>query len=288
MTLQQVISWVLGNLEFVIIGLVLLSTVFNFIGGAGKAMREGQERAEREAEMRRTGGERERQAREANPDTQSYQGYLERTRQPDATLERQTPPSPPSPPARPNNTELKDLQAEILEALGMKGAQNPPPFAGPTDPQADLRRQLAEKMGRSTPPPPPRQTPRPPPRPQPAPRKPIESQIEVYLDDSRPERLERDSVPDTMGYSRRQPSQKLPTRRPEDEGSTAYKGEGGVAVIQRPEGVNQVRGIGTQAQAAANASALARRIIDPRNAAQGVMWAEILGKPRAKQGRRRF
>ena len=291
MTLQQIITWVLGHLEFVVIGLVVLSTAWNFISGAGKAVRDAQARGEREADERRRSGEITRQAAEANPDTQSYQGYLQRTQQPDATINRIPPPPPVS-------TNVKDLQAEILEALGMKNA-GMPPLGSPQDPQAELRRKLAQKMGRDAAPSssssgntvfsstpaktaPPRSTPRPPPRPV---SKPIESQIEYYLDSSRPEVLERDSVPDSFGHSKRQPHFDLPRNDPRNEGSVAFKGEGGVAVVQKPDAVNEVRGIGTAASAAANSASLARRLIDPRSAAQGVIWSEILGAPRSRRGR---
>ena len=280
MTVQQIITWVLGHLEFVVIGLVVLSTVWNFISGAGKQLRDAQARGEREADERRRSGEMSRQAAEANPDTQSYQGYLQRTQQPDATLSRIPPPPPPVP------SSVKDLQAEILEALGMKNA-GMPPVGSPQDPQAELRRKLAQKMGRTSAPPstpfsstpaktaPPRSTPRPPPRPV---SKPIESQIEYYLDSSRPEVLERDSVPDSFGHSKRQPHFDLPAK-------SADVNTGGVAMVQKPDAVNEVRGIGTAASAAMNASSLAKRLIDPRSAAQGVIWSEILGQPRSRRGR---
>ena len=291
MTLQQIITWIFGNLEFVIIGLVVLSTVFNFLSGAGKQVRDAQARGERERETQRRSGELSREAAEADPNTQSYQGYLKRTNEAPSTINRQSP-APPVVMQRPSSDpQLKDLQAEILEALGMRGAQNPPPFAG-SDPQAELRRKLAEKMGRGPSPSmspsaparsvPPKPTPRPVPRPV---FKPIESQIEIYLDRSRPENLERDSVPDSFGHSRNRPHFDLPQNDPRDEGSVAYKGEGGVAVILKPDAVNEVRGIGTAASAAANSASLARRLIDPRNAAQGVIWSEILGQPRSRRGR---
>lgn len=283
MTLQQLITWILGHLEFVVIGLVVLSTVWNFISGAGKQLRDAQARSEREADERRRSGEMSRQAAEANPDTQSYQGYLQRTQQPDATISR-IPPPPVSP-------SIKDLQAEILEALGMKNAPMPP-LGSPQDPQAELRRRLNQKMGRGAAPSsgtpantvfsttpaktaPPKSTPRPPPRPV---SKPIESQIEYYLDSSRPEVLERDSVPDSLGHSKRQPHFDLPAK-------SADVNTGGVALIQKPDAVNEVRGIGTAASAAMNASSLAKRLIDPRSAAQGVIWSEILGRPRSRRGR---
>ena len=283
----QIINWVFGNLELVIIGLVVLSTIFNFIGGAGKQVRDAQARGERERENQRRSGELSRQAAEADPNTQSYQGYLQRTNESPATINR----TPPVVMQRPSSDpQLKDLQAEILEALGMKNAPMPP-IGAPQDPQAELRRKLAEKMGRTQTPAtssaparsvPPKPTPRPVPRPV---SKPIESQIEIYLDQSRPENLERDSVPDSFGHSRGRPQLKSQRNDPRNEGSVAFKGEGGVADILKPDAVNEVRGIGTAASAAANSASLARRLIDPRNAAQGVIWSEILGQPRSRRGR---
>ncbi|NJK44108.1 MAG: hypothetical protein HC933_07290 [Pleurocapsa sp. SU_196_0] len=272
MTIPQIITWALSNIEFVIIGLVLLSTVFNFIGSIGKATREAQRRAELEAERARTSAELQRRQLEANPNTQSYEGYLQRTEQPDTTLNR------PQQPAS-SGAELKDLQAEILEALGM-GTQTrtPPPVIN--DPQADLRRKLAEKMGRTqTQPTPPRPTPRPTPRPVPrAQRSP--SDFEVYLDTTRPETIQRDSRPDSLGHSTRQPHFDSPRTDPRNEGSEAYKGEGGVAVIQRPDAINEVQGIGKARPAS---SSFTSALTNPRNVVQGIIWAEILGKPRSRR-----
>lgn len=289
MTLQQIITWILGNLEFVIIGLVVLSTVFNFLGGAGKQVREAQARGERERENQRRSGELSRQAAEADPNTQSYQGYLQRTNEAPSTINRT--PAPPPVMQRPSSDpQLKDLQAEILEALGMKNVSMPP-IGAPQDPQAELRRKLAEKMGRGSSVPmstaparsvPPKPTPRPVPRPA---SKPIESQIEIYMDRSRPENLERDSVPDSFGHSRNRPNLERPRNDPRSEGATAFKDDGNIALILKPDAVNEVRGIGTVASAAANSASLARRLIDPRNAAQGVIWSEILGPPRSRRGR---
>jgi type II secretory pathway pseudopilin PulG len=272
-TIPQIITWALGNIEFVIIGLVLLSTVFNFIGSIGKATREAQRRAELEVERARTSAEMQRRQLEANPNTQSYEGYLQRTEQPDTTFNR-----PQQPPAS-SGAELKDLQAEILEALGM-GTQTrtPPPVIN--DPQADLRRKLAEKMGRTqTPPTPPRPTPRPTPRPAPRVQRP-QSDFEVYLESTQSDTLQRDSRPDSLGHSARQPHFDSPRSDPRNEGSEAYKGEGGVAVIQRPDAVNEVQGIGKERLAT---TSFTSGLTNPRNVAQGIIWAEILGKPRSRR-----
>jgi type II secretory pathway pseudopilin PulG len=283
-TLSALITFLLSHLEFVVIGLVVLSTIFNFISGTGKSLREAQKRAEQEAELRRRGSQAQLEAREANPNTQSYEGYLRRTSQNPTAA--QPAPAPtmqprPTPPKYDSNNpqELKDLQAEIFQALGMKGTGS----NGQSDSQAELRRAMDQKMGRATTPAtpprpvPPRSTPRPAPR---APSKPIESQIEIYLDNSRPERLENDSVPDTFGHSKRQPHFDRPRSDPRNEGSVAFKGEGGVADIVRPDAVNEVRGIGV---ARTGPASLAVRLVDPRNAAQGVIWSEILGKPRSRR-----
>ncbi len=255
MTVNQLISFLFSHLEIVVIGLVLLSTVFNLLTGGGRA---AQQKAQREAET-----ERQRAA-------------LERARQQTSSS------TPPVRQGQASQAELKDLQAEIFAALGMKGqgAANP-------DPQVELRRQLAQKMGRaptaSSAPAksvPPKNTPRPPPR---AAAKPIESQIEVYLDTSRQETLERDTMPNTLGYSQRQQAQRLPSEpsTAANYSARAVDPGGNIALISKPDDVNAVRGIGTTPRAGGRS--FASSLVDPRNAAQGIIWAEILGKPRSRR-----
>jgi type II secretory pathway pseudopilin PulG len=257
-TINQLVTFLFSHLEIVVIGLVLLSTVFNLLTGGGRA---AQQKAQREAEA-----ERQRAA-------------LERARQQSST--------PPVRQGQASQAELKDLQAEIFAALGMKGQGTANP-----DPQVELRRQLAQKMGRapaantapaSTAPAksvPPKNTPRPPPR---AASKPIESQIEVYLETSRQETLERDTTPNTLGYSQRQQAQRLPS---EPSAAANYSARavdpgGNIALINKPDDVNAVRGIGTSPRASGRS--FASSLVDPRNAAQGIIWAEILGKPRSRR-----
>ncbi len=281
----QIIQFFLRNPEFLIIGFVVLSSVINFLGNSGKRMREAQETAAKAEELRRRGSMLETEQREANPNTQSYDGYLKRNDQPDTTLSR--PPSPPQ-----SSQELKDLQADILEALGM-GTQAKTSSANP---QEELRRKLAQKMGRTTPqsapqaplgrgmppPPAPAGMKRPMPR---AENKPIQttitSNIETYLEQSRPERLENDSRPDSLGHSQRQPHFDRPQGlTPEQEGGSSIYGEIGSTVVAL-RGIQEVRGkeiVPTNRPVLLNQ----KRFIDPKEAVAGFVWNEILSTPRSK------
>lgn len=73
MNLQSILNFILRNPEVIIIGLVILSTVFSFLSNAGKSMQEAQRRATEEAERRRRGLMQESLEREKNPNTQSYE-----------------------------------------------------------------------------------------------------------------------------------------------------------------------------------------------------------------------
>jgi type II secretory pathway pseudopilin PulG len=285
MNLQNVIQFFVKNPEFLIIGLVILSSVFNFLGNSGKRLREAQEKAAKAEEIRRRGSMLDAEKSEANPSTQSYQGYLNRTEQPDATLSRPAPPPP-------SQQELKDLQADILEALGM-GTQT---TTASTNPQEELRRKLAQKMGRTTaqsapqaplgrgqpPPPAPMGMKRPPIK---ADRKPIEttitSNIETYLENSSQERLERDSRPDTLGHSQRQPHFDRPKGlSPNQEGMSSFSGEIGSTVVAL-QGIREVRGkeiVPTNRPASSNT----KRFIDTKEAVAGFVWNEILSTPRSR------
>ncbi len=285
---QFLINLLLKNPELLIIAFVILSSVFNFINQSGKRLRDAQREAQEAEERRRRGF----MDQETDPATQSYDGYLKRTEQPDATLA-----PPPRPTVSPKSEqELKDLQADILEALGM-GTQKT--TQANTNPQEDLRRKLAEKMGRTTmqsapqaplgrgkpPPPAPAGMMRPPPR---AENKPIETtikpNIEVYLEQSKPERLEGDSRPDSLGHSKRQPHFDMPARRdPSLEGSLAFKNEGGSTVVAL-KGIQEVRGKEI-VPTARTSNVPQTRFIDTREAVSGFVWNEILDRPRSMRRR---
>lgn len=269
-----IIQLFLKNPELFVIAFVVLSSVFNFIGGSGKRLREAQRQAAETEEARRRGFMADEQTREANPNTQSYDGYLRRTEQPDVTIGQPAP-------------TLKDLQADILEALQGKAAPNP---------QEELRRKLAEKMGRSAapqaplgrgkpPPPAPAGMKRPPPR---ATSKPIEttitSNIEVYLDSSSQEKLERDSMPDSLGHTQRQPHFDLPQRRDSSfEGAMAFKNEGG-STVTALKSIQEVRGKEI-VPTARSGSRPATKFIDTKDAVSGFVWNEILSQPRSMRRR---
>lgn len=274
--LGQIIQFFIRNPEFLIIGFVVLSSIVNFLGNSGKRLREAQQAATQAEEIRRRGSMLETEQREANPATQSYDGYLKRNDQPDATLSKPV-----------NSQELKDLQADILEALGMNTSKQ-----ASANPQEELRRKLAEKMGRSAvpqaplgrgkpPPPAPAGMKRPMPR---AENKPIQttitSNIETYLEQSRPERLENDSRPDSLGHSQRQPHfDRAKGLTPEQEGGSFFGEIGSTVVALRS--IQEVRGkeiVPTNRPVSSNT----KRFIDPKEAVAGFVWNEILSTPRSR------
>ncbi len=284
MNLQTIVQFFLRNPEFLIIGFVVLSSLINFLGNSGKRLRESQAAGEEAEERRRRGSMLETEQREADPATQSYDGYLKRNEQPDATLSRPAPPPP-------NQQELKDLQADILEALGMGTTTT-----ASANPQEELRRKLAQKMGRTTaqvapqaplgrgkpPPPAPMGMKRPQERED---RKPIEttitSNIETYLESSSQEKLERDSRPDSFGHSNRQPHFDRPRGlRPEQEGLSSVPGEIGSTVVAL-RSIQEVRGkeiVPTNRPVLGNS----KRFIDTKEAVSGFVWNEILSTPRSR------
>jgi type II secretory pathway pseudopilin PulG len=285
--LQQILQFVLRNPEVIIIGIVILSSIFNFLNNSGKQIREAQRRAAAEEERRRRGFMADEQKREADPNTQSYEGYLRRTEQPDVTLSK--PITSSSKPATPpiNEKELRDLQADIFEALGMGGQKSAPTV----NPQEELRRKLAEKMGRTAAPTttqmrPPPATPRPAPRPTSKPvQSTIEPKIEVYLEQTRPEALSRDSMPDSFGHSKRQPHFDLPQNDPRFEGSVAFKGEGSSAIQRKPEGVAAVTEVRGKQIVPSQSMRPKTRFVDPKDAVAGLVWNEILERPRSMRRR---
>jgi type II secretory pathway pseudopilin PulG len=263
MNLQGIINFVLRNPEILIVGLVILSTVFSFLSNASKSMQEAQRRVTEEAERRRRGLMQESLEREKNPNSQSYESYLERTSTPDSTLNRPPPET---------GKSLRDFQSDIFEALGV-----PTNSSTSSNPQDDLRRKLAEKMGRTAPPPLVNQQR---PRSQNNRREVAQSPsaFETYLDKTRTEA--NDSRPDAFGHSRRQPHFDLPTKIDRPEGTAAIQ--------TKPEGVAtvlEVRGKSIETGQISNNSPRVGGLVNASDAVKGLIWAEILERPRA--GRRR-
>ncbi len=267
MNVPNIFNWILSNISFelLIVGFVILSTVFSFLSNAGKSMQEAQRRATEEAERRRRGLMQESLEREKNPNSQSYEAYLERTNTPDSTLNRPPPES---------GKSLRDFQSDIFEALGV-----PTSSTTSSNPQDELRRRMAEKMGRSAPPPPTNQSQQRS-RAQSARREVAQSPgaFETYLDKTRSDA--NDSRPDAFGHSRRQPHFDLPNKIDRPEGSAAIQ--------TKPEGVAsvlEVRGKSIETGQLSNNSPRVGGLINASDAVKGLIWAEILERPKA--GRRR-
>jgi hypothetical protein len=270
MNLQSILNFIFGNIELVIIGFVILSTVWSFLGNAAKSLSEAQRRASEDAERRRRGLMQESVEREKNPNTQSYESYLDRTETPDSTLSR---------PQSDSGKTLRDFQTDLLEALGA-----PTNTTASSNPQDELRRRLAEKMGRTAPPPP--AQPRPltqqqraaqqRPQRRDTPRSPGE--FETYLDTGRSEA--NNSRPDALGHSRNQPHFDLPTK--------VNRPEGTAAIQTKPEGVAsvvEVRGLSIEEPPTRARTPRIGGLVNASDAVKGLIWAEILERPRA--GRRR-
>jgi hypothetical protein len=111
----------------------------------------------------------------------------------------------------------------------------------------------------------------------------ITSNIETYIEQSRPERLENDSRPDSLGHSKNQPHFDRPKGlSPAQEGLSALTaGEIGSTVVAL-RGIQEVRGkeiVPTNRPS----SSYQKRFIDPKEAVAGFVWNEILSTPRSRR-----
>jgi type II secretory pathway component PulJ len=119
------------NLDTIITILVIGSFAFSIVSSLSKARSDSEKRAQEQARLQRELQELERKQREGNPDTQSMQSYLERTK-----------------PAR-----LEDGQDDFAQPT--RQAPRPGSFAadvaqsGAVNEQERLRREMARKMGQN-------------------------------------------------------------------------------------------------------------------------------------------
>lgn len=115
------------NFDTIITILVIGSFAVSILSSLSRASSEAQKRAQEQARLQRELQELERKRREGNPDTQSMQSYLERTKP----------------------TRLEDGQDDFRQPSSRPGS-----FAadleqsGPISEQERLRREMARKMGR--------------------------------------------------------------------------------------------------------------------------------------------
>ena len=153
LSLGSIIAFLLSNIEIAFVIIVVVGGVLNTISKAGKTLSDQQRRVMQDTELQRRRLLEEQARLEANPNTQSYSGYLDRSRPEkleDLYHEKEDslfvgPPGKNIPEGSSSGEQqLKDFQADILAALGMKGSENQPKNA-----QDALRGQLAQKMGRS-------------------------------------------------------------------------------------------------------------------------------------------
>lgn len=156
--LGSILTFLLSHLELVFVALFLIGSFLNLINRAGKTLSDQQRRVMTETELQRRRLLEEQSRLEANPNTQSYSGYLQRTRpekledhdgdgmddNPDG-LFKDDPIPRTSSNTQPTDQSMKDFQADILAALGMK-----PEASQPKSVQDVLRGQLAQKMGRAS------------------------------------------------------------------------------------------------------------------------------------------
>jgi hypothetical protein len=155
LNLGSIIAFLLSNIEIVFVIIVVVGGVLSTISKAGKTLSDQQRRVMQDMELQRRRLLEEQARLEADPNTQSYRGYLDRTRPEkleDLYHEKEDslftgPPGkniPAGSSSTPGEQQLKDFQADILAALGMKGNETSPKNA-----QDALRGQLAQKMGRT-------------------------------------------------------------------------------------------------------------------------------------------
>lgn len=117
-------------IDTIITILVIGSFAFSIFNNISKATREAQKRSMEQSELERQNAERERQRREADPNTQSMQSYLERTRP--GKLEQ----------GAPDDFRQPSQTASRPGSFGADLAQS-----GQISEQERLRREMARKMG---------------------------------------------------------------------------------------------------------------------------------------------
>ncbi len=120
------------NLDTIITILVIGSFAVSIISSLSRARSESEKRAQEQARLQRELQELERKRREGNPDTQSMQSYLERTKQ--SQLEKDAPDDF----AQPTRSAPRpgSFAADVAQS-------------GSISEQERLRREMARKMGQS-------------------------------------------------------------------------------------------------------------------------------------------
>ena len=80
LSLGSIIAFLLSNIEIAFVIIVVVGGVLNTISKAGKTLSDQQRRVMQDTELQRRRLLEEQARLEANPNTQSYSGYLDRSR----------------------------------------------------------------------------------------------------------------------------------------------------------------------------------------------------------------
>ena len=267
--MSPLLRFILDNIQLVILLLFVLSSLFSFVGRIGRASQE----AQREAERQRQRSAQDAQRRETSPDTQSYQGYLERTRS--DKLER----------ADDGDADLFPNRSGGLFADDVQQA------GGMTE-QERLRREMARKMGRTLP----NATTAVPASPS-VPPKPQSPWGDLLRELS--EAFDQGQQPDTFGQPAK-PEQAKPKPKPKPRPPSAPKVqqpriESRLEAAMQPtvnvEGEAALVDVGraSKARTAANANPATASSIgslipkSSQDVTRAIIWSEILGPPRSRR-----
>ena len=276
------------SIDTILTLLFVLYVIISFVSGAGRQVREAQKRAQEEALEREQRELEAQQKREANPNTQSFERYLERTRQdklegdsmPD-TLghSRQRPHFDLPPGAGRDGNDRGSFAGDLAQTGGMSE-------------QERLRQEMARKMGRSAPP----STPTPPARRQPQSLEDILREFtETVENRQRPtQSTPTQSAPQTTGRAPSKPTRSTPRPPPRPDASpivptlraemtanvsaAASEGQASVVNVREPPAVR-----GTQTTATSRTSTRGLGTLGKEDLVRTIVWTEILQPPRSRR-----
>jgi hypothetical protein len=273
------------SIDTILTLLFVLYVIISFVSGAGRQVREAQRRAQENTAERELRELEARQKREANPDTQSYQSYLERTRQeklggdsvPD-TLghSRQRPHFDLPPGAGRDGNDRETFAGDLARAGGMSE-------------QERLRQEMARKMGRGAPPP------TPPSHRQPQSLEDILREFTQTIEGrQRPAQTTQQSTPQTTGRAPSKPARPTPRppARPETNpivptlraemtanvSAAASEGQASVASVREPPAVR-----GTQTTGTLRTPTRGLGTLGKEDLLRTIVWTEILQPPRSRR-----
>jgi hypothetical protein len=273
------------SIDTILTLLFVLYVIISFVSGAGRQVREAQKRAQEEALERELREIEARNSREADPNTQSYESYLERTQKgkvegdsvPDSLGHSRNRPHFDLPPgAGRDGNDRGTFAGDLAQTGGMSE-------------QERLRQEMARKMGRSAPPP------TPPSRRQPQSLEDILREFTQTVEGrQRPTQSTQQPAPQTTGRASSRPTRPTPRppARPEaspivptlraemtaNVSAAASEGQASVASVREPPAVR-----GTQTAGTLRSSTRGLGTLGKEDLLRTIVWTEILQPPRSRR-----